>query len=233
MPTHLEDSPEAIWTWPYTWLFEPCLVLLRHPLLVLAMALLGAVLLVGAGRSFGVPLLFWHEQKDTQRLAGFASTLLAAHVVFAIALAESKDQRRPLPLVAVAILLWSAVVGASVWRRAAAWREADAPPDGPAKEARASRHAPRAARLRTLMPPIGSIRDKHLGGSVALEVPPCGFLQGTLLAAGCLVALFCIDRAAGEWMGEAIRQLLTKLLPQLVAYPRLHLLPLGVTAIQV
>ncbi|HEV3191917.1 MAG TPA: hypothetical protein VGY54_15505 [Polyangiaceae bacterium] len=233
MPTHLEDSPGAIWTWPYTWLFEPCLVLLRHPLLVLAMALLGAVLLAGAGRSFGVPLLFWHERRDTQRIAGVATTLLAAHVVFVVALSESKDQPQALALVAVSILLWGTVVGTSVWRRAAAWRRAETPPAGSANEERASRHAPRAARLRTLMPPIRSVQDKRLGDSVALEVPPWGFLQGALLGACCLAALFCIDRAAGEWIDETIGRRLATLLPHMIVNPRLHLLALGVTAIQV
>src|SRR5262249_51259821 len=63
---------------------------LRHPVLVALLAVVVAILL-GAGRGLGLPLLFWHERRAPQLLAGLATTLLAAEVFFVAYLLAGQD----------------------------------------------------------------------------------------------------------------------------------------------
>jgi hypothetical protein len=56
-------------------------ILLRHPLLLAAPTVVAAIL-CGAGRGLGLPLLFWHERRGPQALAGLAATLLVAETCF-------------------------------------------------------------------------------------------------------------------------------------------------------
>jgi len=51
-------------------------LLARHPLLI-GEALVIVAVLFGVGRTFGLPLLFWHELRWRQAIAGAASTMAA------------------------------------------------------------------------------------------------------------------------------------------------------------
>jgi hypothetical protein len=63
------------------------LALLRHPLLVLPLAIVGAVLL-GAFRGMGLHRLFWHERPLHRFVAGAAAMLLACEVFFVVYLLD-------------------------------------------------------------------------------------------------------------------------------------------------
>ena len=83
-------------------------LLARHPLLIGESVILVAVLF-GAGRTFGLPLLFWHELRWRQAIAGAASTMAAAEILFTIYLADSSYREPPITFAEV---LWT---GGSFW----------------------------------------------------------------------------------------------------------------------
>jgi hypothetical protein len=94
-------------------------LLLRHPLLIGESALVVAVLF-GAGRAFGLPLLFWHERRARQFLAGMAATLAMAEILFVAYLSDLADTRPSLELRQVLQIGgagWAAAVAAAALYR--------------------------------------------------------------------------------------------------------------------
>jgi hypothetical protein len=60
--------------------------------LVALLALPVAIVVFRLGRSLGIPLLFWHEDKRKQALAGFALALLGSEVFFVLFLLDRRAQ---------------------------------------------------------------------------------------------------------------------------------------------
>src|SRR5579862_9375065 len=89
-------------------------VFLRHPLLPAVLAPVVAILF-GAGRRFGLPLLFWHERPGRQALAGLSTTLLAADVFFVTYLLAGQEcfpgVLGLLRFMAYGGVLWAAILG--------------------------------------------------------------------------------------------------------------------------
>jgi hypothetical protein len=201
------------------WVFRPCLLWLRHPVLVLAVVLIAAVLITGAGRTFGVPLLFWHEKVATQRAAGFATTVLVGYVVFSIALCEACSKSETTSLVAVTSALWAIAI---LWGAAVR-----------AASGRAVRRGRRPTTRWTLVPPIHSVTHQgELGDAVTLEASPRGFLEGAGVAGCLLVALWWLDGRFGGFLDQSIGRPLATLFPRISADPRLHLLALALLFLQ-
>jgi hypothetical protein len=65
--------------------------LLRHPVLIAEILLLAGVLF-GAGRAVGLPLLFWHERRGDQFLAGLSATVLMGEVFFVAYLSDQSNR---------------------------------------------------------------------------------------------------------------------------------------------
>ncbi len=72
-------------------LFHFVEVLLRHPIVVGALALVVAIL-SGAGKAVGLPRLFWHERRLYRFLAGLTTTLLAAESFLVTYLLEGESR---------------------------------------------------------------------------------------------------------------------------------------------
>ncbi len=72
-------------------LFHFVEVLLRHPIVVGALALVVAIL-SGAGKAVGLPRLFWHERRLYRFLAGLTTTLLAAESLLVTYLLEGESR---------------------------------------------------------------------------------------------------------------------------------------------
>jgi len=72
-------------------LFHFVEVLLRHPIVVGTLALVVAILL-GWGKTVGLPRLFWHERPLYRLLAGLATTLLAAESLLVTYLLEGESR---------------------------------------------------------------------------------------------------------------------------------------------
>ncbi len=53
-----------------------------HILLLAELAAVVGIVFLGVGRRFGLPRLFWHEDRSKQAIAGFAATLLASGIFF-------------------------------------------------------------------------------------------------------------------------------------------------------
>ncbi|HYD39309.1 MAG TPA: hypothetical protein VEB43_00640 [Anaeromyxobacter sp.] len=191
------------------------LVLFRHPLLLLALGFLVAVLL-GAFRGIGLPRLFWHERPLHRFTAGAAATMLAAEVFLVAWLLDGGQGLRPAPLglasyAAWATALWAGLLAAcalvQVRRHAAAGRGA---PAG------AFRIAPGIARrggpeLVTARAPVGLF----LAGAAA----------GGLLAWAGILAL---GPFADGWAAA-----LARLVPRIAADPLAHLTALGSAVVMV
>jgi hypothetical protein len=201
------------------WLCHPCLLLLRHPVLVVAIALIAAVLITGAGRSFGIPLLFWHEKSTIQRAAGFATTVLVGYIVFSVALCEACSKSETTSLVAFVTVLWALVVAWGAGVRVSSARAA----------ARGGRHSMRWP----LLPPLQCVTDhSELGESVSLEVSPWSFVQGAGLASCLLVALWWLDARFGVSLDQAVGRPMATLFPRVNADARLHVLALTLLLLQ-
>jgi hypothetical protein len=94
-------------------------LLARHPLLI-GEALVIVAVLFGVGRTFGLPLLFWHELRWRQAIAGAASTMAAAEILFVIYLADSSYREPTLDfgqVLATGGVVWAGIVlGAYAYR---------------------------------------------------------------------------------------------------------------------
>jgi hypothetical protein len=174
--------------------------LLGHPLLpVLLLPVIAA--LFGAGRAMGLPLLFWHEHRGPRFLAGLASTLLAAHVLFIIYLL-SGERRFP----GLGGLTWFRIIGGGCWLilvRAAAlvrtrgYRRANSASGPPASD----------ARLATGDGVAPAIQRSTSGGNKlqSVQIPVATFLLGVTVATAAVAAML----VAGHTWGD-----------QLPAFPR-------------
>ncbi len=147
------------------------LSLLRHPLLVLPLALVGAVLL-GAFRGIGLPRLFWHERPLHRFVAGAATTVLACEVLFVAFLLDSDGAPAGGGPSLAVYAAWSAVAWALFLAACALVRVLAGGAPGTARG--------RAARSFRLTPEI----DLHGEGTAvpfAATVPVKGFLAGAVV----------------------------------------------------
>jgi hypothetical protein len=147
-------------------------LLLSRPLLLAEIVLLGAILVRSVGRPFGVPLLFWHEERGPQFLAGLASTLLIAQTLFVSGLSSGGG------FCALEAIF---IVGGTLWTLAVLW--------GAANRIMAKRQPGRNSPLiRGLTAPMGRIAHGELAEDTAsLQVSPlpfvCGFAAAVLIVA--------------------------------------------------
>jgi hypothetical protein len=143
------------------------LALLRHPLLVLPLAIVGAVLL-GAFRGMGLPRLFWHERPLHRFVAGAAATLLACEVFFVAFLLDGDGAPGGGPPLA-GYAAWSAVAWALFLAACALVRSFAGGAWGTARG--------RATRPFRLTPEI-DFRGDGSAVPVTVAVPVLGFLAG-------------------------------------------------------
>jgi hypothetical protein len=154
---------------------------LRHPLLAAALAPVVAMLF-GAGRRFGLPLLFWHERPARQALAGLAATLLAAEVFFVTYLLAGQEcfpgALGLLRFMSYGGVVWGGIVGAAV----VCWL--------------ARRTPPRAGDTRGLTPGIRAVHAGRPGPLRAVQPPMWPFL------AGAAVGVLAVDGLTwvGAWL---------------------------------
>jgi hypothetical protein len=166
--------------------------LLGHPLLPVLLLPVIAVLF-GAGRAMGLPLLFWHEHRGPRFLAGLASTLLAAHVLFIIYLLGGE---RHFP--GLGGLTWFMIIGGAGWLilalaaalvRTRGYRRANAagPPASDARMASGDGVAP-------------AIQQPASEGNrlQSVQVPVAAFLLGVTVAAAAVAAMLAVGQIWGD-----------------------------------
>jgi hypothetical protein len=171
------------------WVFGPLPLLLRHPALLGELLVLVAILVFAAGRAFGIPLLFWHEDPGPQFLAGLATTLAVAQAMLTAVLSDP-DGGDPVPGLVWGGVVWSVIVAVAVVTRVLARKS-------PHRE---------SLWLRGLTAPIQRIdarapaEDQLCDDTASQQVAPWPFLGG-FFAASLAIALvaWAVARFGPEW----------------------------------
>jgi Patatin-like phospholipase len=164
-------------------------VWLREPLLLIGWAVMLGIVL-GAGRSVGLPLLFWHERAASAFLAGLAATLFTAETFFVLFLIHSNapgSARFGLGAhLTVGGAIWLAIVGARAVQlhRTALEPAGRAGAGGEAGDARGL-----APRVHAVVP-----GEARLGALTATPVSPWPFARGAVLGAILIVIWVLVDR---------------------------------------
>ena len=187
-------------------------MLLRYPLLP-ALLLPVIAVLFGAGRTMGLPLLFWHEHAGPRFLAGLGSTLLAAEIFFVGYLLGGEGHFPGLGglilFLCLGGTLWLIAVGAAALVRGLRYRNSrrTAPSGGgsaePAEPTSDAQMAPQpgVAPAMRAAGPAGSARSATSAGSEgqlqAVQVPVAAFLLGVVLAVAAVAAGLAAARLAG------------------------------------
>ena len=180
---------------------------LRHPILI-AEVLLVVLALFGAGRAVGLPLLFWHEWRGAQILAGMSATLLMGEVLFVAYLADRSDHGPPLPFsssglpqfLQIGAAGWAAIVlTATLYRLFLRTRQGSRSPA-------------------VVTPRFRTVSDDELAGLAAADPPTWPFAAGCVGGAGVVLALALLGGALSSALGPFAARMLSANVPD----PSLH-----------